>query len=325
MTIPTNPPPNYKVAGHLHLGTTTTDYFVIVFNEQIVNPDGSITVNPVHEYFGYKLDGNGNLVQDLPYGQGGSILHGHLYMGQVTAGVTTQPGPNSPPVATDDAYSTDYQTPLTVDAPGVLGNDTDNDGGTLTAGNASNPAGGSVTLNGDGSFTYTPDAGATGPDTFTYTVTDDHGATDTGTVTITVGPPPPLPEADLSVDADGPTALNTSTRKVPVMGTYTFTITNNGPEAAENVTFSASTAGARVSYGAVTPTGGTCTITKGKTKTVNCTFGALAPLGQASVSIVVNAPTKPGTMTITGTASTASNDTDSTNNSDSVTTVYTRS
>ncbi|HVM01559.1 MAG TPA: hypothetical protein VM263_02730, partial [Acidimicrobiales bacterium] len=114
VTIPTNPPPNYKVAGHLHLGADTTDYFVIVFNEQVVNPDGSITVTPVHEYFGYRLDAGGNIVKDAAYSAGGSILHGHLYLGQVTAGVTVAPGANTAPVAGDDAYSTAFETPLTV-------------------------------------------------------------------------------------------------------------------------------------------------------------------------------------------------------------------
>jgi hypothetical protein len=88
VTIPTDPPPNYKVAGHVHLGATTTDYFVIVFNEQVLNPDGSITVTPVHEYFGYRLEASGNIVKDAAYSAGGSILRGHLYLGQVTAGVT---------------------------------------------------------------------------------------------------------------------------------------------------------------------------------------------------------------------------------------------
>ncbi|HUR17794.1 MAG TPA: hypothetical protein VMZ51_02510 [Acidimicrobiales bacterium] len=88
VTIPTNPTPNYKVAGHVHLGNTSTDYFVLVFNEQILNPDGSMTINPVHEYFGRKLDQNGNIVQDLSYVDGGSVLHGHLYLGQITAGIS---------------------------------------------------------------------------------------------------------------------------------------------------------------------------------------------------------------------------------------------
>lgn len=84
VSIPADPPANYTVAGHLHLGSTTTDYFVVVFNEQTVHADGSITVTPVHEYFGYKLV-NGVITKD-----GGSILQGHLRIGQVTAGDALQ-------------------------------------------------------------------------------------------------------------------------------------------------------------------------------------------------------------------------------------------
>jgi hypothetical protein len=102
VTVPLNPPPNYKVAGHVHLGATTTDYFVIVFNEQVTNRDGSLTVNPVHEYFGYKLDGSGNLVQDLSHAQGGSVLHGHLHIGQVLAGVTKTPSTPLPTISVND-------------------------------------------------------------------------------------------------------------------------------------------------------------------------------------------------------------------------------
>ncbi|MCA9172704.1 MAG: tandem-95 repeat protein, partial [Planctomycetales bacterium] len=79
---------------------------------------------------------------------------------------------NDAPVATDDAYSTNEDTPLTIAATGVLGNDTDVDGDTLTAALATGPSNGSVTVNGDGSFTYTPDANFNGTDTFTYTVSD---------------------------------------------------------------------------------------------------------------------------------------------------------
>ncbi|WP_271035764.1 Ig-like domain-containing protein, partial [Mycolicibacterium hassiacum] len=77
----------------------------------------------------------------------------------------------------------------------VLGNDTDPDAAdTLTVQSFTQPTnGGSVTLNPDGTFTYTPGANA-GPlgvgesltDTFTYTVTDSHGAAATGTVAVTV-------------------------------------------------------------------------------------------------------------------------------------------
>ena len=80
---------------------------------------------------------------------------------------------------------------------GVLANDTDPDGNPLTVsavngvpGNVGNPTataqGGTVTLNADGTFTYTPLAGFSGVDTFTYTANDGAGGTDTATVSITV-------------------------------------------------------------------------------------------------------------------------------------------
>ncbi|MGI9119627.1 MAG: FG-GAP repeat domain-containing protein [Acidimicrobiales bacterium] len=109
VTIPTNPPPNFTVTGHLHLGSTTTDYYVIVFNEQVTNPDGSITVTPVHEYLGYKLV-NGQIVEDLPNAQGGSVLHGHLYLGRSTAGVTTVPTPTTSTTSTTTPTSTTSTT-----------------------------------------------------------------------------------------------------------------------------------------------------------------------------------------------------------------------
>ncbi|MBA3365870.1 MAG: hypothetical protein H0U03_08815 [Actinobacteria bacterium] len=49
VVVPANPAPNTSIEGHIHVGTTT-DNFRYVFNEQIVNPDGSLTVNAAHEY-----------------------------------------------------------------------------------------------------------------------------------------------------------------------------------------------------------------------------------------------------------------------------------
>ncbi len=47
--IPTNPSPGHTVEGHLHIGASQ-DNFRYVFNEQIENADGSITVNAAHMY-----------------------------------------------------------------------------------------------------------------------------------------------------------------------------------------------------------------------------------------------------------------------------------
>jgi hypothetical protein len=85
---------------------------------------------------------------------------------------------NDAPVAVNDPnasggrYATNQGTPLLVAAPGVLGNDTDDDSPMLTAKLVSGPANGTVTLNADGSFTYTPKAGFVGSDSFTYTAND---------------------------------------------------------------------------------------------------------------------------------------------------------
>ena len=69
----------------------------------------------------------------------------------------------------------------------MLSNDTDVDGDTLTAALVSGPANGSLTLNADGSFDYTPNANFNGVDTFIYAASDGTASAET-TVTITVEP-----------------------------------------------------------------------------------------------------------------------------------------
>lgn len=91
--------------------------------------------------------------------------------------------------ANDDSYTTSYNQPLNIPAnTGVLNNDV---GPTLEVTSYTQPPHGVVTLNPDGSFTYTPNKGYTGQDTFTYTVTDSLGNTATATVTLTVAPQAP--------------------------------------------------------------------------------------------------------------------------------------
>src|SRR5207244_830232 len=95
---------------------------------------------------------------------------------------------NDAPVTTNDAYTTNEDTALTIAAPGVLGNDTDPDAGdTRTAVLASGPANGTLTMKADGSFTYTPSLNFNGTDAFTYQAKDAAGAlSNVATVTITV-------------------------------------------------------------------------------------------------------------------------------------------
>lgn len=121
----------------------------------------------------------------------------------------TPPAENQAPVAADDEYhSTEgFENTLSVSASqGVLRNDRDPEGGSLTARNASNPPHGRVTLRGDGSFTYNSDPSFFGDDRFTYRVEDAQGKSSTGTVTIHVAPVNDSPRfsdrGDVSVQAN---------------------------------------------------------------------------------------------------------------------------
>ena len=89
---------------------------------------------------------------------------------------------NDAPVAFDDADSISEDGTSTV---GVLANDSDVEGDTLTIQSVTQGANGSVVDNGDGTLTYTPNPDWNGVDTFTYTVSDG-ALTDTATVTVTV-------------------------------------------------------------------------------------------------------------------------------------------
>jgi subtilisin family serine protease/subtilisin-like proprotein convertase family protein len=79
---------------------------------------------------------------------------------------------NQAPVAVSDSYSTAFQTQLVLGAPGVLANDSDPDEDALTAALVTEPTSGTLQLNSDGSFTFTPAAGFDGDVTFTYKATD---------------------------------------------------------------------------------------------------------------------------------------------------------
>jgi hypothetical protein len=110
--------------------------------------------------------------------------------------------PNRAPVAADDQASTPKGAAVVVD---VLANDSDPDGDPLTVTNLSQPAHGTNTLNPDQTVTYTPPAGFTGIDSFTYTAHDGRVDSSPATVTITVTdqnrPPVIDPIADVTLDA----------------------------------------------------------------------------------------------------------------------------
>lgn len=112
--------------------------------------------------------------------------------------------PNNPPVANPDSFSVNEDTTLTVAAPGVLANDTDAEGNPLTAVLVSTTTNGTLLLNANGSFTYTPNANFNGSDSFTYRANDGIALSNIATVTITVNAvnDPPVANADTKSTAE---------------------------------------------------------------------------------------------------------------------------
>ena len=119
---------------------------------------------------------------------------------------------NHAPVAVNDAYTTTQGTPLTIAAPGVLTNDTDADSDPLTAVKVGDPVHGTVTVNVNGTFTYTPTTGYSGADSFTYTANDGAANSNTATVSVTVqGPDANLIGYWKFDEGSGTTAADSST------------------------------------------------------------------------------------------------------------------
>jgi hypothetical protein len=134
---------------------------------------------------------------------------------------------NAAPIAKDDLYTTNEDEPITVNAAnGVLANDSDLNGDAMTAFFGEPPSSlvplpppsqnGTVTLNADGSFTYTPNAGFTGADTFKYYARDSKGDDSAAaTVTINVLPagetPTNTPTNEPETDTPTPFPTDTAT------------------------------------------------------------------------------------------------------------------
>ncbi|WP_238383204.1 tandem-95 repeat protein [Rubripirellula obstinata] len=125
----------------------------------------------------------------------------------VTSSLTVTPV-NDAPVAVDGTASTDEDVAIT--AGDLTADVTDVDSTGLTYVTLTQPTDGTLVLNGNGSFSYTPDANFFGSDSFTYRVLDGSGGSDEATVNITVTSDNDLPTADdqsVSVDENTPVAI----------------------------------------------------------------------------------------------------------------------
>ncbi|WP_230855773.1 Ig-like domain-containing protein [Vibrio kanaloae] len=130
---------------------------------------------------------------------------------------------NNSPVGETLSFTTDEDTPVS----GSL-SASDEDGDSLTFSKGTDPSNGSVVVDENGNWTYTPDENYNGDDSFTVIVSDGQGGTDTITVNIGVTPINDLPVGeDVSVTTDEDT---------PVKGSLTATDADN-----DQLTFSKGT------------------------------------------------------------------------------------
>jgi VCBS repeat len=162
----------------VELGTIVTMEGYGPYGTITANVDGVITITPYPGNVIAALIGEFTFI--VPDGSV-TDLAGNAFTGSIILEVL-----NVAPVAVGDTYATNEDVVLTVAAPGVLINDTDFDPTILTAIKVSDPANGTLVLNADGSFTYTPDADFNGTDTFTYKANDGYDDSNVATVTITV-------------------------------------------------------------------------------------------------------------------------------------------
>ena len=142
----------------------------------VLNPDGSFTYTPVKGFAG---------TDSFTY----NASDGSAASAPVTVTITVT---NTPPVATGDSYDVpENAAGFTVASPGVLGNDSDADGDTITAILVNGTSNGTLVLNADGSFRYEPATDFIGTDTFTYMASDGIANSNVVTVILAVSDTPP--------------------------------------------------------------------------------------------------------------------------------------
>jgi len=156
-------------------------------NGTVTHDGTSVTYTPDADFFG---------TDSFTY----TVADGNGGFDTATVDVTVNPV-NDNPVANDDTAVTDQDSAVVVD---VLANDTDVENDALSVSGASNGSNGTVSFDGT-SVTYTPNAGFSGTDSFTYTVSDGNGGFDTATVNVTVNAtqtntPPVANDDDFTVE-----------------------------------------------------------------------------------------------------------------------------
>jgi len=166
----------------------------------VVNANGTITYSPASGYFG---------TDTLSYFVCDTTVPTHLCSNSATLTVAVG---QAAPVAAPDAYDVRKNKVYSVEAPGVLANDSDPNGLALQAVFQAGPAHGSLTLRADGSFDYDPVNGFTGTDTFIYTAcTPDPGSLCSAPATVTLSVTndrPVAPDDEYGLDQDSTLAVS---------------------------------------------------------------------------------------------------------------------
>ncbi|MEB4590536.1 cadherin-like domain-containing protein, partial [Candidatus Thiothrix sp. Deng01] len=164
------------------LTVSTTPVTAPTHGTLVLKADGTYTYTPSANF-----NGTDSFTYSVSDGNGGTAT--------ATVTVTVTPV-NDAPVANDDAASTPENTPL--NGTTLLANDADLDGDTLTVNTTpvTAPTHGTLVLNANGTYTYTPNTSFNGTDSFTYAVSDGKGGSDTATVTVTITPVNDAPVAN---------------------------------------------------------------------------------------------------------------------------------
>ncbi|WP_171495877.1 Ig-like domain-containing protein, partial [Acinetobacter nosocomialis] len=178
------------------------------------------------------------------------------------------PTPNTPPVASDDTYNTAFNTPVALNP---LANDSDADGNPLTItaingvpltlGSAQqiNTPNGVVNIDAQGNITFTPNAGFTGQESFSYSISDGQGGSATATETINVSAVPTISVGN-NTQVEGTNLVHTVTLSNPSSTAQSYAISLTGNTATAGTDFDNNLANAVFSNG-VTYDAGTGQIT----------------------------------------------------------------
>ncbi|OXS15968.1 hypothetical protein CGX12_06165 [Zobellella denitrificans] len=138
-----------------------------------LNADGSVTFTPASGF-----SGTAGFNYSISDGRGGSASASVT----VTVNAVQEPeAKNSPPVAVDDSQVLTSLEPVKI---AVLANDYDPDGDKLTVVSVTQGARGTVTINGDGTLSYSPRNNLKTTDSFGYTISDGRGDSASATVYI---------------------------------------------------------------------------------------------------------------------------------------------